>query len=189
MKRPGVRRNLQVKVAGDPTPDGSQQTPLSSILTPTKFGMLKTPQNGIAGGRSLTKKFNKFVVKQKTIRVVSKPQVSLMAMAMRFFFIKSLKKFLNDYNGTRLNTSDDAWDTDTYNTLRTYSKLFSGQFADAYLNCHLMVVDGYNYVQEQNALFPNGSEAFQAFLQNLVGQVVTLNNIAQRLSVAVDNND
>lgn len=52
-----------------------------------------------------------------------------------------------------------------------------------------MVVDGYNYVQQQNALFPNGTEAFQAFLQNIVGQIITLNNIYSRIVTAVDNND
>ena len=66
---------------------------------------------------------------------------------------------------------------------------FLQTIATAYRNCHLTVVDGYNYVQQQNALFPNGTEAFQAFLQNIVGQIITLNNIYARIVTAVDNND
>jgi hypothetical protein len=38
-------------------------------------------------------------------------------------------------------------------------------------------------------LFPNGTEAFQAFLQNIVGQIITLNNIYSKIVTAVDENN
>jgi len=44
---------------------------------------------------------------------------------------------------------------DTYNALREFMKLISNQFADTYLNCHYMVVDGYDYYLLQVKLFGN----------------------------------
>jgi hypothetical protein len=54
--------------------------------------------------------------------------------------------FLNDYNATTLllqtyNTTED--ENAQYNAVRNLSQLISNQFAEAYLYCHLTVVDGY----------------------------------------------
>lgn len=75
------------------------QTP-DSALDPLSLLMKKADEeNGKRYGKQESdtkqnKKKKRLVKSQKTVRVVQKPQVSMMAMAMRLFFIQSLKRFL-----------------------------------------------------------------------------------------------
>jgi hypothetical protein len=57
-------------------------------------------------------------------------------------------------------------------------------FAEAYLACHLTVLDGYIYYLEQMELYPGGLEWFQSFLQNLVGNIITITNLYNKIEIA-----
>lgn len=59
--------------------------------------------------------------------------------------------------------------------LRNITGLISNEFAEAYLYCHLAVVDGYIYYLAEEELYINGTNWFQAFLQNLVQNMIPIN--------------
>ena len=99
----------------------------------------------------------------------------------------TLKDFLNKWNTTSMNTTEEQWLTETYDTLRVYSKIISDQFAPAYLNCHLMVVDGYDYYLSEKKVFKDWNSYSQAFLQNMVGQLISINDIITKVQAATES--
>ena len=85
--------------------------------------------------------------------------------------------FLNDANLTREvvenftkaagedNTADTEEDSNStesasYNTIRNVSQLISNQYAEAYLYCHLTVVDGYIFYLSENEKYASWLDYF-----------------------------
>ena len=99
--------------------------------------------------------------------------------------------FLNEANATYReikydNYTEDATDLDK---LRNITGLISNEFAEAYLYCHLSVVDGYIYYLAEEELYVNGTNWFQAFLQNLVQNMIPINQLIEKITIASDNGD
>tara|TARA_B110000305_G_C19351176_1_gene594340 strand:- start:673 stop:1074 length:402 start_codon:yes stop_codon:yes gene_type:complete len=92
--------------------------------------------------------------------------------------------FLNErnYTQTYLETVDVS--NETYKVVRNISSLISNQFAESYLFCHLTVVDGYVFYQAEEEEYPNWLEWLQAFLQNMVGNIININNMMNRIFIA-----
>ena len=92
--------------------------------------------------------------------------------------------FLNErnYTQTYLETVDVS--NETYKVVRNISSLISNQFAESYLFCHLTVVDGYVFYQAEEEEYPNLLEWLQAFLQNMVGNIININNMMNRIFIA-----
>lgn len=92
--------------------------------------------------------------------------------------------FLNErnYTQTYLETVDVS--NETYKVVRNISSLISNQFAESYLFCHLTVVDGYVFYQAEQEEYPNWLEWLQAFLQNMVGNIININNMMNRIFIA-----
>lgn len=82
-------------------------------------------------------------------------------------------------------------DVDTFEFVQNISSVISNEFAYNYLYCHLSGVDGYQYYIQQYDLYEEGGwlDWFQAFLQNLVGNILTINNLYSRVLVANDEGD
>jgi hypothetical protein len=72
--------------------------------------------------------------------------------------------FLNERNYTAQYLESVDISNNTYNVVRNISTLISNQFAEAYLYCHLTVVDGYVFYQAEQEEYPNWLEWLQAFL-------------------------
>lgn len=73
--------------------------------------------------------------------------------------------------------------------LTNTSYLISGPFAESYLYCHLTVVDGYTYYLAEAEKYPSRLDWSQAFLQNMIGNIITINNLYNRILIADDNED
>jgi hypothetical protein len=58
--------------------------------------------------------------------------------------------------------------------LTNMSYLISDPFAEAYLYCHLTAVDGYTYYLAEAEKYASNLDWFQAFLQNLIGNLITV---------------
>ena len=98
---------------------------------------------------------------------------------------------MNDQNATfnYLSNSSASAQNSTYDIIRNVSGLISNQFAEAYLYCHMTVYDGYIYYLGQNELYNNWLEWFQSFLQNMVGNVINITNLYNKVLVAQNNQD
>ena len=78
----------------------------------------------------------------------------------------------------------------TFDAVRLITKLISNQFASSYLYCHMTLYDGYVYVLEQMEIYDNDElEWLQAFLQNLIGNTIELNNLSVKIEIAEENGD
>ena len=73
--------------------------------------------------------------------------------------------------------------------LTNTSAIISGSFAEFYLYCHLTVVDGYLYKLAEEEKYESNLDWNQAFLQNMIGNIITVNNYFNRLVIANDNED
>ena len=97
--------------------------------------------------------------------------------------------FLNELNYTSGNQTQENFDADTYNYLRNWTKLVSYQFADAFLYCHMTGVDVYDYYELQTTLYKDWLDWLQAALQNMVGNIIRLNNLYNKMVIATENED
>ena len=61
--------------------------------------------------------------------------------------------FLNEINTTVNESTEEALQSDTYEFFRNYTRLISDEFAQAYLHCHMTVVDVYDYVLIQEEIY------------------------------------
>ena len=77
--------------------------------------------------------------------------------------------------------------TNTYDFLRNYTRLTSNQFALSYLYCHMTGVDVYDYVSIQLELYGSWVDWLQAALQTLVGNIIRINNLYQKIVIATEN--
>lgn len=100
---------------------------------------------------------------------------------------KSLRVFLNDGNSTYQNSHRENFTTNTYDFLRNYTRLTSNQFALSYLYCHMTGVDVYDYVSIQLELYGSWVDWLQAALQTLVGNIIRINNLYQKIVIATEN--
>ena len=94
----------------------------------------------------------------------------------------NLQLFLNEQNETRLMLDNDTDSTAT-NYLTNTSAIISGSFAEAYLYCHLTIVDGYNYYLAESEKYESDLDWYQAFLQNMIGNIITINNLYNRVLI------
>jgi len=78
---------------------------------------------------------------------------------------------------------------DAVSLLTNTSNIISGSFAEAYLYCHLSVVDGYIYYLAEAEKYESDLDWYQAFLQSMIGNVLTLNNYQNRIVIASENED
>mmetsp|Transcript_21876 Transcript_21876/g.33926 ORF Transcript_21876/g.33926 Transcript_21876/m.33926 type:complete len:187 (+) Transcript_21876:445-1005(+) len=69
------------------------------------------------------------------------------------------------------------------------STLISDPFAESYLYCHMTVYDGYLYYLEEAAKYEQWTDWIQALLQNMAGNLITLNNYYNKIVVANENKD
>jgi hypothetical protein len=98
--------------------------------------------------------------------------------------------FLNDFNYTSLWLNSPENTNVTYDRIRNVSGLISNQFAEAYLYCHMTVYDGYIYYLAEQEKYPGGGlEWFQSFLQNMVGNIINITNLYNKVLVAQENKD
>jgi|TARA_B110001450_G_C17612769_1_gene477959 hypothetical protein len=84
---------------------------------------------------------------------------------------------------------DNETDTSAASYLTNTSAIISGSFAEAYLYCHLTVVDGYNYYLAETEKYETNLDWNQAFLQNMIGNIITINNLYNRVLIADENED
>ena len=84
---------------------------------------------------------------------------------------------------------DHETDTSAVSYLTNTSKIISGSFAEAYLYCHLTVVVGYNYYLSEAEKYESDLDWYQAFLQNMIGNIITINNLYNRVLIADENED
>ena len=78
---------------------------------------------------------------------------------------------------------------DAVSLLTNTSYIVSGSFAEAYLYCHLTVVDGYTYYLAESEKYASDLDWYQAFLQNMIGNIITINNLYNRIIIADENED
>ena len=71
--------------------------------------------------------------------------------------------------------------------MRNVSSLISNQFAEAYLYCHLTVVDGYVYYLAEDEKYESWLDWFQALLQNMIGNIIAINNDYTKILIAEEN--
>jgi hypothetical protein len=57
------------------------------------------------------------------------------------------------------------------------TKTISNSTADAVSECFTTTISIYTYVLVQQSLFPDGLTYFPAFLQNMIGNIITFNSI------------
>lgn len=100
----------------------------------------------------------------------------------------NLQIFLNEQNETRLMIANEE-NTAAVSYLTNTSKIISGSFAESYLYCHLTVVDGYNYYLSETEKYESDLDWYQAFLQNMIGNIITINNLYNRVLIANENED
>jgi hypothetical protein len=95
-------------------------------------------------------------------------------------FLNDLNQTIEDYNSTLLLN-------DTYDFLRNYTQLTSIQFAKAYLYCHMTGVDVYDYYEVQKENYGTWVDWLQAALQTMVGNIIRINNLYQKVVIATEN--
>ena len=92
-------------------------------------------------------------------------------------------------NLTLFNVTGEVWRNDTIGSLKQFTTLISEDFADMQLDCQLAYIDYMVYTNETIANFGNTSNWFQGFLQNMVGQLVSLNKYRSNIATATLNSD
>lgn len=102
---------------------------------------------------------------------------------------KTLRIFLNDANSTVINSTAEKLATETYDFGRNYTRLVSNQFALSYLYCHMTGVDVYDYYVLQIDTYGSWVDWLQAALQTLVGNIIRINNLYQKIVIATENED
>ena len=102
---------------------------------------------------------------------------------------KTLRIFLNDANSTYQSSTAEALAGDTYDFLRNYTKIVSNQLALSYLYCHMTGVDVYDYGIIQLDTYGSWVDWLQAALQTLVGNIIRINNLYQKIVIATENED
>ena len=77
-----------------------------------------------------------------------------------------------------------------FEQLQLITGIISNQFAESYLYCHMTIYDGYIYYLIQDELYEGDPlEWLQAFIQNLVKNSITINNLSNKIVIAEDNGD
>ena len=64
------------------------------------------------------------------------------------------------------------------------TKTISASTSDAVSQCFSTSISVYTFYLVQKALFPDGLSYFSAFLQNLIGNIITFNSIYQNIVTA-----
>jgi hypothetical protein len=95
--------------------------------------------------------------------------------------------FLNKYNETYIILSN--FSDSSYLAVRNVSQLISREYAESYLYCHLTVVDGYVFYLSEQEKYNSTLDYFQAYLQNMIGNIITINNLYNRIIIAEENED
>lgn len=94
---------------------------------------------------------------------------------------------LNDVNATILNYQRDP--SFTPDDIFNFTKVISGSVAECVFQCTISTVSAANYTTEKWALFDSYSELGQAFLQNLMGNIISFNNIFAKITAAQTAHD
>lgn len=100
--------------------------------------------------------------------------------------------FLNQANTTQRVILNDEFEENTNDLtkIRNVTNLISDHFAEAYLYCHLSVVDIYIYVLADKELYDNSwTNWLQAFIQNMVSKMIPLNQYSEKITIATENED
>jgi hypothetical protein len=84
---------------------------------------------------------------------------------------------------------ENETDTSSISYVTNTSAIISGSFAESYLYCHLTVVDGYNYYLSEAEKYESDLDWYQAFLQNMIGNIISINNLYNRVTIAQENED
>jgi hypothetical protein len=101
-------------------------------------------------------------------------------------FIKEVNETLTNYELAQKNGT-----VESFELVQNISKVISNEFAWTYLKCHMTVYDGYIYYLQQAELYEEGGwmDWFQSFLQNMIGNILTINNLYNKVLIANDNED
>ena len=95
--------------------------------------------------------------------------------------------FLNSANNTLHESTQANFINHAYDFLRNYTMLVSTQFANSYLYCHMTGVDFYDYYIIQEKSYGSWVDWLQAALQTMVGNIIRINNLYQKMTIAVEN--
>jgi|DEB0MinimDraft_12_1074336.scaffolds.fasta_scaffold30181_1 hypothetical protein len=76
---------------------------------------------------------------------------------------------------------------DNLEQVRKVTSMISNQYAEAYLYCHMSVVDIYLYVLRDIEIYQGGLYWFQSFLSHALTQIVYLKTAIEIIEIETEN--
>lgn len=99
--------------------------------------------------------------------------------------VTNLQKAANSWNVTVQNLMNPSKTSKNEDYVFNVTKTISNTSADAVSECFTTSISVYTYFLVQQSLFPGGSlDYFSAFLQNMIGNIITFNSIYQNIVTA-----